>query len=533
MTRPSKIIPTIYLLTIVMAILFHSNQSLKILALPYGVCRSSRTMNMEKLVTFLATNGHEITLYVQDTYNKSMTNRDFTKLKIKFIHFKSNGILNLGVPYCQNFNHVDRYIKSSSYTENMKLVNQCYVYCNLMLADKTALHRLEEENFDLILLDMLDLCRFFLIDHLSKPAIGLSSVTCISPNKEVPCSPAYVPSTRLPYTNNMTFFQRVGNTVFQLLDFALAAWQSSQWEHIRTKNNVSGSLPFQDTFELVSMKLIKSDPAIDYPNPSTPNLVFIGSFFIETVKPLAEDLEDFMRSSDKHGVIVMSFGSQVNYFPALHGEMFAEAFARLPQKVIWRYQGNVPRYLGNNTKLLPWLPQNDLLGHPQTKLFVSHCGIGGVHGAAYYGVPIVAIPLARDQPYFSQLISEHLNMGVSLDYVTLTSDDLYKAITEVLHNPKYRENAQRVSSRFRDQLVSSEEKILHTVNYVHKHDGAAHLKSGALMYTWYQHLLLDVIVFILMVLVAFFLCVWCLCKCVYNYCCGRWCTKSRRKEKAS
>ncbi|XP_013380610.1 2-hydroxyacylsphingosine 1-beta-galactosyltransferase-like isoform X2 [Lingula anatina] len=532
MTRPSRIIPTIYLLTIVMATLFHSNQSLKILALPYSVCLSSNAINMEKLVTFLATNGHEITLYVQDTYNKSMTNTDFTKLNIKFIHFKSNGILNPGIPYCQNFYHVDGYVNASSYTEKVLIANQNYEYCNVMLADKTALRRLEEENFDLILLDVLDLCRFFLINHLSKPAIGLSSVTCMLPNTEVPCPPAYVPSTRLPYTNNMTFFQRVGNTVIQLLHLARTVWRFPQWENIRTKNNISGSLPFQDTFGLVTMKLIKSDPALDYPNPSTPNLVFIGSFFIETVKPLAEDLEDFMRSTDKHGVIVMSFGSQVKYFPARHGEMFAEAFARLPQKVIWRYQGSVPHNLGNNTKLLPWLPQNHLLGHSKTKLFVSHCGIGGVHGAAYYGVPIVAIPLARDQPYISQLISEHLKMGVSLDYTTLTSHDLYKAITEVLHNPKYRENAQRVSSRFRDQLVSSEEKILHTVSYVHKHDGAAHLKSGALMCTWYQHLLLDVIVFILMVLVAFFLCVWCLCKCVYNYCCGRWCTKSRRKEKA-
>jgi UDP:flavonoid glycosyltransferase YjiC (YdhE family) len=34
-----------------------------------------------------------------------------------------------------------------------------------------------------------------------------------------------------------------------------------------------------------------------------------------------------------------------------------------------------------NVLFLPWLPQNDLLGHPKTKLFITHCGKNGIFEA--------------------------------------------------------------------------------------------------------------------------------------------------------
>ena len=38
------------------------------------------------------------------------------------------------------------------------------------------------------------------------------------------------------------------------------------------------------------------------------------------------------------------------------------SLALLPQKVVWAYRGQPPAKLGNNTRLVDWMPQNDFLG---------------------------------------------------------------------------------------------------------------------------------------------------------------------------
>lgn len=39
----------------------------------------------------------------------------------------------------------------------------------------------------------------------------------------------------------------------------------------------------------------------------------------------------------------------------------------------------------------------DVLGHPNTKVFVSHCGVHSINEAAFHGVPIVAVPIQFEQ----------------------------------------------------------------------------------------------------------------------------------------
>lgn len=54
--------------------------------------------------------------------------------------------------------------------------------------------------------------------------------------------------------------------------------------------------------------------------------------------------------------------------------------------------------MGSNIQLTDWAPQNDVLGHPAVKAFVTHAGINSLYEAAYHAKPIVSIPLISDQP---------------------------------------------------------------------------------------------------------------------------------------
>ena len=47
---------------------------------------------------------------------------------------------------------------------------------------------------------------------------------------------------------------------------------------------------------------------------------------------------------------------------------------------------------------MPWSPQHDLLAHPKTALFVTHCGMTGILESVYHSVPMLALPIFGDQP---------------------------------------------------------------------------------------------------------------------------------------
>lgn len=65
---------------------------------------------------------------------------------------------------------------------------------------------------------------------------------------------------------------------------------------------------------------------------------------------------------------------------------------------------------------------------------------------------------------------------------------------------RYKSNVMELSKRFKDRPKTSKEEILYWTEYVIKHKGAHHLKSAALKLSWYQYLLLDVLIAFVLIL---------------------------------
>ena len=65
----------------------------------------------------------------------------------------------------------------------------------------------------------------------------------------------------------------------------------------------------------------------------------------------------------KNGFIVFTLGSlvPVSSMPEEAKMAFIGAFAKLPQKVIWKWEGEIPENIPSNVMLSSWLPQQDLL----------------------------------------------------------------------------------------------------------------------------------------------------------------------------
>ncbi|KAJ3593694.1 hypothetical protein NHX12_006028 [Muraenolepis orangiensis] len=120
--------------------------------------------------------------------------------------------------------------------------------------------------------------------------------------------------------------------------------------------------------------LMRIDFVFEFPRPTMPNVIYMGGVQCKPAKPLPPHLEDFVQSSGEHGVIIMSLGTLISSLPHEISEEIAAAFAKLPQKIIWRHTG-----------------------HAKTKVFVAHGGTNGVQEAIYHGVPILELPLVFDQ----------------------------------------------------------------------------------------------------------------------------------------
>jgi len=74
-------------------------------------------------------------------------------------------------------------------------------------------------------------------------------------------------------------------------------------------------------------------------------------------------------------------------------------------------------------------------GHPNTRLFVSHCGGQSTLEAAYHGVPILAVPGFFDQiSNANSLVSE--GAAIRLNFNEITEENFLKTVLELLENPK-------------------------------------------------------------------------------------------------
>ena len=91
--------------------------------------------------------------------------------------------------------------------------------------------------------------------------------------------------------------------------------------------------------------------------------------------------------------------------------------------------------LSNNIKIASWLPQNDILGHPKTRLFFGHAGLNGMFESIYHGVPMICSPFFGDQFDNSQA-AKSAGFAESLNLGKVTSEELVSVIQTVLTVPR-------------------------------------------------------------------------------------------------
>ena len=87
-------------------------------------------------------------------------------------------------------------------------------------------------------------------------------------------------------------------------------------------------------------------------------------------------LRKFLDEAGPEGVIYVSFGSvlKASVMSDDKRKTMLNAFGKLNQRVLWKWETEQMEDKPPNVMLHKWVPQQDVLGHPNVKLFVSHGG---------------------------------------------------------------------------------------------------------------------------------------------------------------
>ncbi|XP_030169610.1 UDP-glucuronosyltransferase 2A1 isoform X5 [Lynx canadensis] len=327
--------------------------------------------------------------------------------------------------------------------------------CDGVLKNQKLMEKLKKSKFEVLISDPVFPCGDIVALKLGIPfmySLRFSPASTVEKHcGKVPYPPSYVPATLSELTDQMSFTDRIRNFIsYSLQDYMFnTLWKS--WDSYYSKA-LGRPTTLCEVMGKAEIWLIRTYWDFEFPRPYLPNFEFVGGLHCKPAKPLP--------------------------------------------KVLWRYKGKKPATLGANTRLYDWIPQNDLLGHPKTKAFITHGGTNGIYEAIYHGVPMVGVPMFADQPdNIAHMKAKGAAVEVNIN--TMTSEDLLNALRTVINEPSYKENATRLSRIQHDQPVKPLDRAVFWIEFVMRHKGAKHLRPAAHDLTWFQYHSFDVIGFLL------------------------------------
>ncbi|KAL5101456.1 hypothetical protein RYX36_005783 [Vicia faba] len=124
-------------------------------------------------------------------------------------------------------------------------------------------------------------------------------------------------------------------------------------------------------------------------------------------------------------------------------------------------------------RIIGWAPQTQILAHPATGGFVSHCGWNSILESIYFGVPIATWPLfAEQQTNAFQLVCElKMAVEITLDYrvelmggpnYLLTEDRIERGMRNVLDmDGEFKKKVKEMSEKSRKTILEGGSSYTH------------------------------------------------------------------------
>ncbi|CAG9805988.1 unnamed protein product [Chironomus riparius] len=359
-----------------------------------------------------------------------------------------------------------------------------------------------EKHFDAIIVEVFFFEALYgLAAHYNCPLIGSSTFSTSKWTNDLTKAPmeyAYVPHNFVKFSENMNFWQRTYNMLIcQYENLFMELYHYERQERVFDYHFGHTGKSLKAVMKSTSLVFIYHHFSVLSIRPTVANMIEIGGLHVDEPKELPQDIKGFLDSAHD-GAILFSFGSMIqgSDLPVEKRNAFIKVFSQLKEKVIWKFENETLIDKPDNVMTSSWIPQRDILAHPNVKLFITHGGLLGTTEAIIEGVPVIGVPIYSDQK-MNMLQAQQMGIGTVMEYKDLNEDLILKNINEVLRKFEYQNNAQKISKIFKDRPMTPQQSTVYWVEYAIRNQGASHLRSAAHKLNYFQLHLIDSYLFVL------------------------------------
>ncbi|CAD6195345.1 unnamed protein product [Caenorhabditis auriculariae] len=372
--------------------------------------------------------------------------------------------------------------------------------CNSLLSrNQQKFDDLVKKRFETVVVDDLyNPCGLLLV-ALRKSVYVYWSMTSMRTESawanQSPTPPSYLPVPGTGFTDDLNFFERTINVASYLRQLYVHQHLIQRRIDALFQKFYPGAPSAFEVERNASINFVNNPPIFDFARPFMPRVNFVGGLHCKKAAPLPKDLEDFIKKGNKFVLLTTGFTAQWTVAPPAIKEAYIKTFQSLPSlQFIWQYNGEELREKPANLLVRPWLPQQDLLGHPKCAAHVSHGGLNSVIESVWHGVPVVGLPLTS-RGYDNLLRVTARNAGVMVEKEDFNREGITSAITKVVKDPKFQEEMEIFQDMVTDVPFTELYHAAFWVEFIERHQEVPHARSGADKLNVLQYFLVDVIAF--------------------------------------
>ena len=200
---------------------------------------------------------------------------------------------------------------------------------------------------------------------------------------------------------------------------------------------------FEELLRRVDRGLVLTSAAFDYPTRLPGNVEYVGPQ-LQPPQPRSSWVSPWPVADDRPLVVTGLSTTHQRQDQLL--EHIVEGLGTLPVRALVSATGGaaIRSATPSNVHLTAFVPHNEVL--PYARAVVTHAGLGTVHATLAHGVPLVCLPIGRDQPDNAARVESH-GAGVRLS-PNASPAAIAKAVERVLGDPAFAASARRLAAAF-------------------------------------------------------------------------------------